>query len=85
MDTNNLQQSDQSAAMPAVFDIRHISTEQFVQLGLHQIAYVKPIVVNDTACFGIHAADGTPMAIADGLAVAVAAILQHEMVAARVH
>ena len=85
MNANSIQQSNESAAMAVVFDIRHISTEQLAQLGMQQIAYVKPVVVDGAACFAIHAADGTPMAIAGGLDVAVAAIQQHEMVPAQVH
>ena len=85
MNTNSIQQPDAEVAMAAVVDIRHISTEQLAQLGLQQIAYVKPVVVNGTAAFAIHAADGTPMAIAAGLDVALAAIVQHEMVPAQVH
>ena len=85
MDTNSIQQSDEQAAMPTLVDIRHISSEQLAQLGLQQIAYVKPVVVNGTSCFAIHAADGTPMAIAGDRDVAFAAIRQHEMVAAQVH
>jgi len=85
MNANSIQQSNESAAMAVVFDLRHISTEQLAQLGMQQIAYVKPVVVNGAACFAIHAADGTPMAIAGGLDVAVAAIEQHEMVPAQVH
>jgi len=85
MNANSIQQSNETAAMAVVFDIRHISTEQLAQLGMQQIAYVKPVVVNGAACFAIHAADGTPMAIAGGLDVAVAAIEQHEMVPAQVH
>jgi hypothetical protein len=30
MNANSIQQSNESAAMAVVFDIRHISTEQFV-------------------------------------------------------
>jgi hypothetical protein len=85
MNTNSIQQSNESAAMAVVFDIRHISAEQLAQLGMQQIAYVKPVVVDGAACFAIHAADGTPMAIAGGLDVAFAAIMQHEMVPAQVH
>ena len=85
MNANSIQQSNEGAAMAVVFDIRHISTEQLAQLGMQQIAYVKPVVVNGAACFAIHAADGTPMAIAGELDVAVAAIEQHEMVPAQVH
>jgi hypothetical protein len=86
MNTNhNVQQPDEAAAMASIVDIRHISPEQLGQLGLQQIAYVKPVVVNGTAAFAIHAADGTPMALADGLEVAFAAIVQHEMVPTQVH
>jgi hypothetical protein len=84
MNTNSIQQVDDQAAAVLV-DIRHISTEQLAQLGLQQIAYVKPVIVNGAACFAIHAADGTPMAIAGDRDVAVAAINQHEMVATQVH
>ena len=70
---------------PAAVDIRHISAEELAQLGMQEIAYVRPVVVDGSACFGIYAADGTPMAIAGGLDVALAAIVQHEMVPAQVH
>jgi len=84
MNTNSTIQSD-TAPVPGAFDIRHLSVEQLAQLGLSQLAYVKPIVMNGTAGFAIHAADGTPMAVANDRDVAVAAIMQHEMVAASVH
>ena len=85
MNTNHIHPSDEAGAMAPVVDIRHISTEQLAQLGMQQIAYVKPVEVNGTTAFAIHAADGTPMAIAAGLDVAFAAIVQHEMVPAQVH
>lgn len=66
-------------------DIRKISTAQLAKLGLTQIAYVKPIFVDGAPAFGIHAADGTPMAIAEDRDVAIAAIAQHEMIAATLH
>ena len=66
-------------------DIRHISAEQLAQLGMQQIAYVKPVVLNGEHGFAIHAADGTPMAVAGNREVAIAAIMQHEMVPAQVH
>ncbi len=68
-----------------LFDLRSLSPEQLGKLGVTQVAYVKPVVVNGTAGFAIHAADGTPMALAGDRAVAVAAINQHEMHAVSVH
>lgn len=67
------------------FDIRHLSTEQLGALGVSQIAYVKPVVRNGQHGFAIHAADGTPMAVAGDRNVAVAAIIQHEMQPLSVH
>jgi len=76
--------SNETAA-PAMVDIRHLTAEQLAQLGVAQVAYVKPVVVNGVAGFAIHAADGTAMAVAGNLEVAVAAIRQHEMHPVSVH
>ena len=67
------------------FDVRHMTTDQLGALGMTHIAYVKPVVVNGLAGFAIHAADGTPMALADDRATAMAAIVQHEMLPLSVH
>jgi hypothetical protein len=67
------------------FDVRHMTTDQLGALGMSHIAYVKPVMVNGMAGFAIHAADGTPMALADDLATAMAAIVQHEMLPLSVH
>ena len=69
----------------AMIDIRHLSTDQLAQLGVSQIAYVKQVVMNGARAFAIHAADGSPMAVAGDQELAVAAIRQHEMVASLVH
>jgi hypothetical protein len=70
---------------PAVIDVRHLSEEQLAALGMSHIAYVKPVVIDGVAGFAIHAADGTPMAVAGDRDVAVAAIVQHEMHPLSVH
>jgi len=67
------------------FDVRHMSSDQLGALGMSHIAYVKPVVVNGMTGFAIHAADGTPMALADDRATAMAAIVQHEMLPLSVH
>jgi hypothetical protein len=85
MNANNIQQPDGQATAPAVIDIHHISQQQLAMLGMQQIAYIKPVVVDGAPAFAIHAADGTPMAVAQDRDVAVAAIMQHEMAPALVH
>jgi hypothetical protein len=86
--TMNMSSNNQNDAVPAeaaVFDIRHLSAEQLAQLGVTQIAYVKPVVVNGMQGFAIHAADGTAMAVAADREVAIAAIRNHEMFPVSVH
>jgi len=85
----NMDSGDQFDATPmqepASFDVRHLSEQQLAALGVARIAYVKPVMVNGVQGFSIHAADGTPMAVAGDRDVAVAAVMQHEMLALSVH
>lgn len=76
---------DKTSPDLAILDIRHLTTSQLQALGVAQVAYVKTVVVDGTAAFAIHAADGTPMALTGDREVALAAIRQHEMVPALVH
>ena len=82
--THDTQTEEAPAAMGS-FDVRHLTEAQLGALGVSQIAYVKPIVINGAAGFAIHAADGTPMAVAGDRATAMAAIVQHEMMPLSVH
>jgi hypothetical protein len=86
MDTQNTtDDSTEQRAIPLGFDIRRISAEQLAELGVARIAYVKPVQVDGTDGFAIHAANGAPMALTAERDVAIALILQHEMVPALVH
>jgi len=85
MNANSINQADDQAASAVIMDIRHISAAQLAQLGMQQVAYVKQVEVDGNQGFAIHAADGTPMAVAGDREVAIAAILEHEMVPAQVH
>jgi hypothetical protein len=86
MNMNSGDQSDGEAVQEmGSFDVRHLSDQQLAALGVSRIAYVKPVMVNGVQGFAIHAADGTPMAVAGDRDVAVAAVVQHEMLAVSVH
>lgn len=87
MNVNANGSGDQGGGTPGqlLVDLRHLSEAQLAQLGMAQIAYVRPVTINGEAGFAIHAADGTPMAVAGDRDMAIAAILQHEMVPVTVH
>lgn len=77
-------QAEDALAQEAV-DIRNLTQAQLMQLGMSQLAYVKPVWMDGETAFAIFAADGSPMAVAADCELAVAAIMQHEMVPALVH
>jgi hypothetical protein len=82
----NMNPGDRIDAIEAgPFDVRHLSEQQLAALGVAHIAYVKRVSVNGVEGFAIHAADGTPMAVAGNWDVAVAAVVQHEMLPLSVH
>lgn len=85
MNTDSGERSEANTAAVAGFDLRHLSEQQLAALGMAQIAYVKPIVINGVQGFSIHAADGTQMGVAGDRSVAMAAVVQHEMLPLSVH
>jgi hypothetical protein len=85
MNASNRDEASAAVSAPAMVDIRHLSEGQLAALGVSEIAYVRPVVANGVPAFAIHAADGTPMAIAADAEVAMAAIRQHGMEPVRVH
>ena len=70
---------------PKFVDIRNLTNSQLKALGVSQLAYVKFGQLNGQSVYAIHAADGTPMAVAEDKDTAFAAILQHEMLPTLVH
>jgi hypothetical protein len=54
-------------------------------IGLQQLAYVKPTVVNGVTGFSIHAADGTQIGMAPSRDIAFAAVKQHELEPVSLH
>ena len=85
VDISDLQLDALAAVSSDELDIRKLSQMQLLQLGMEQLAYVKPVWMDGTTAFAIFAADGSPMAVAADCDMAVAAIMEHEMVPTLVH
>ena len=64
---------------------KQLPNPEFVTLGIQNLAYIKPVTVNDHLAFAIHAADGTPMAVVNDRMIAEAAVRQHELEPVSVH
>ena len=59
--------------------LRSLSSQDFLSLGMSQVAYVKPLEQDGHSYFAIYAADGTQMAVLANRATALAVIRQHDM------
>lgn len=65
--------------------LKHLSARDLAMLGLNDIAYVKPAMVNGKLAFSIYSADGNQIGIAPDKATAFAGIRQHELEPLSVH
>jgi hypothetical protein len=65
--------------MTIVEKLREMSPQDFALVGMEQLAYIKPTVVNGVTGFSIHAADGTQIGMAPSRDIAFAAVKQHEL------
>jgi hypothetical protein len=65
--------------------LRQITPQDFAAMGMQQVAYIRPAVVNGVTAFTIHAADGTQIGIAPSRDIAFAAVLQHELEPVSLH
>ena len=66
-------------------DLKNMTSRDFLTLGIHQIAYIRPIIVQNRQAYAIHAADGTPLSVMDNFNTAVAMIHHNDLEAITVH
>jgi len=62
-----------------------IDPQDFAMIGMQELAYVKPAVVNGVSVFTIHAADGSQIGVAPSRDIAFAAVKQHELEPVSLH
>jgi len=65
--------------------IRQLSVRDLGLLGMADVAYVKPILVDGAPAFAVHAADGTRMAVIPDRDLAFAVVRQNDMEPVSVH
>ncbi|MGB0625138.1 MAG: DUF1150 family protein [Alphaproteobacteria bacterium] len=61
------------------------SPDQFAALGVDQLAYVRPAVVDGRTVYTIHNADGNELGMMAERDIAFAAVKQHDMEPVSVH
>jgi hypothetical protein len=71
--------------MQTIEQMRQMTTNDLAMLGMQDIAYVKPVLVDGTEGFAVHAADGTQMALIGDRDIAFAVVRQNELEPVSVH
>lgn len=71
--------------MQTMEEMRAMTAHDLAMLGMQDIAYVKSVVVDGTAGYAIHAADGTQMALIGDRDIAFAVVRQNELEPVSVH
>jgi hypothetical protein len=64
---------------------RELTSGELIDLGLDEIAYIKPIIDNGESVFGIFAADGEKIGLAPEFKVACAITIQNDLYPVNVH
>lgn len=61
--------------------VRHppMTEQAFAALGVSQIAFVKPVVVDGRLAQSVHSADGTPLAVVGDRDTAFAVVRQNDL------
>ena len=62
-----------------------MSPQDFIALGLQDVAFVKPIVERGRAAYAIHTADGKLAAVAETRELAFATVRQNDLEPVSVH
>jgi hypothetical protein len=71
--------------MMNVADGRQMSAQEWAMMGVQDLAYVKPVMVDGAARYAIHAADGTQMAVVPNRDMAFAVVRQNDLDPVSVH
>lgn len=71
--------------MESVYQLRQMSRRELARFGVQDLAYIKPVTIEGTAAFAVHAADGTQIALIDDRSLAYATVRHYDMEPVSVH
>jgi hypothetical protein len=65
--------------------LKSLTRQDFLNFGMQQVAYIRPVRVQNRQAYAIHAADGTPLSVMDTIDTAVIAVRHNDLEPATVH
>ncbi len=61
--SNEHDQSDVSDLSYKKDLLKELSSQDFLNFGVHDVAYIRAVVVEGVKAYAVHAADGTPLSV----------------------
>ena len=71
--------------MNSLEELRQMSSEDFLALGVHGVAYVRTVKRDGEVLYGVYGADGSEMAVMDNRDLAFVTIRQNGLEALSAH
>ncbi|HRQ60410.1 MAG TPA: DUF1150 family protein [Alphaproteobacteria bacterium] len=65
--------------------LKNLSHQDFLNFGVQQIAYIKPIKLDEGKGYAIHAADGTALSVMDSLDGAITLARHNNLYPVTIH
>lgn len=65
--------------------LKGLTKQDFLNFGVQQVAYIRPIQVQNRKAYAIHAADGTPLSVMDTFDTAMIAVRHNDLEPVTVH
>lgn len=71
--------------MSGIESIRDMTRQELAVFGMQDVAYIKPVMIDGTRAYAVHAADGTEIAVLSNRDLAFATVRQHDIEPVSVH
>jgi hypothetical protein len=65
--------------------LKNLSSRDFLNFGIQDVAYIRPVHVHNKTAFAIHAADGTPLSVMETLDSAIMVVRHNELEPVTMH
>ena len=65
--------------------LKKLTTKDFLNFGIQNVAYIRPIDVENKKVYAIHAADGTPLSVMESMDTAIVVVRHNDMEPVTLH
>ncbi len=63
----------------------NLTPQDFLSFGMHDIAYIRPVVIEGKKAYAVHAANGIPLSVMEDMDRALGAVADNDLHATALH